>query len=235
MTADITKIKEAQEPVAQEVEDPMKYFKRYSKTLMITAGCRFEAARRLEKKDGVSAVAISILSLYAIAFSLSPYFLDKKILDSLTYLPFASVIISIFIIILTLLEASKKYSVRAELMHQCGKALNELHYELDYLINTNKINSDNFYEIKKSYDKVIKNFPENHEQLDFHYYRVTNHRVFYSPKPKNIVHSFLKWLYKKMEKIWINILHIADSWGFYLSLMIVPVAIVGTQLFLKDI
>ncbi len=68
----------------------------------------------------------------------------------------------------TLLESSKRYTARAESMHQCGKSLNELQYELEYLIETGKIDDEKLYEIKKSYDEITKDFPENHENIDFH-------------------------------------------------------------------
>ncbi len=232
-----------QKNITVQTEKSLEYFKRYSNTLSITAGCRFEASRRLDKKDGVSAVTISTLSLYAISFSLAPYFIDVELVKSLSFLPFVSVIISIFIIILTLLEASKKYSVRAEMMHQCGKALNELHYELDYLINTGNINETRFHQIKESYDKVIKNFPENHEQLDFHYYRVTHPRRFFkkrnvskqtSNKNKYFLFSrLLKWFSRSIEVVRIILWHQIRMWGFYATLMVIPIFIIGAQYYLN--
>ena len=109
------------------------YYKKYAHSLWITKGCRFEASRRLAKKEHNSLFTISILSIYVIAGTLLPVFKANDASQMYTLMPFATVLTSIFIIVLTHLEAGKRYLIRSERMHRCGQELNDIYYELELL------------------------------------------------------------------------------------------------------
>jgi SMODS and SLOG-associating 2TM effector domain family 5 len=186
------------------------YYKNYLNSIRMTSGCRFEASRRLKQKDIASSFTIAWLSLYPIILSVADLIPELKALEYSKYAAFIATVTSIMVLVLSLLEYSRQYSVRANQMLQCGQELNEIYYELDYLIVSGSIDEDSFRMIKSRYDKVIDKYPENHTQKDFHYYRATH--------VKKLKSTWDGRLYI----VWHNSVHVVTQWGFYMVLLAIP-------------
>ena len=192
-----------------------EYYSRYKNSVRITAGCRFEASRRLKSKDSASATTIAILSLYPITLSVADLVPAFKELNYTVYIPFVATVASIVVLVLSLLEYAKQYSVRAAQMQQCGQELNEIYYELDHLIASNLIDPDSFKAIRTRYDNIINKYPENHTQKDFHYYRATHDKKV---RDKGFrAYGYIAW-----HKSW----HLIERWGVYALVVLTPPAIV---------
>ncbi|HVE22668.1 MAG TPA: SLATT domain-containing protein [Acidocella sp.] len=105
-----------------QITDPLQ---RLYANLAITTRCRFNASKRLEKRDTSIGWIIAMASAYTIIVSVIPYFfkLPVYVVDSLTL---AVVGFSIVTLVSSLLVASRKDAVNAEQHHRSALELNEI-------------------------------------------------------------------------------------------------------------
>lgn len=153
------------------------YLDKYLHSLWITKGVSFITSKRLLKKSKISNWTISILSLFVIVIGLIPFIFEIEELKN-KILFIVSIVLSIFILILNNSEASNNYENRAEKFSIRARKLNELYYELEYLINFQLIDNEKFHKIKIHYDEIIKEFSEDTSKLDFEFFRTQNLRKF---------------------------------------------------------
>ena len=146
--------------------------------IWITKGSRFNAARRLNNKYQFSLSSISILSVYGIAI---PFIQNttnnphcQKVNDIYSAI---SVILSVFTLVISLLEGAKNYQIRAEKLHNNAVELSSLSRELEFLV-VSKSGEAEFIqeigEISARYEKLIKQCPENHELEDYTLFMLQN-------------------------------------------------------------
>jgi len=143
-----------------------------------TRGSRYNADRRLKRKSNLSLATISLLSFYVLIISIVSSFSVFNLNNTETgFLTFISIVISIFIIVLSLLEASKEYSIKAERLYTCANEINRLMSELKFaqatITEIDKLEKE-VYKIHNEYQLLIKNVKENHDDIDFDLFRVAN-------------------------------------------------------------
>ena len=97
------------------------------KKIWITKGARFNAHQRLQNRHNWSIASISFLSAYVIAISLlafiPPISLSAK---QNTIVSFSAIVLSLFILVLSLLESSKSYESKGREFHECGRQLSRV-------------------------------------------------------------------------------------------------------------
>lgn len=181
--------------------------------IWITKGSRFNAARRLNNKYQFSLSSISILSVYGIAIPFIQNIVNnpqcQKVNDIYNAI---SVILSVFTLVISLLEGAKNYQLRAEKLHSNAVELSTLNRELEYLIVSKSGKADFIQEIgnvSARYEKLIKDCPENHEPEDYALFMVQNRKDF------NI--SRLTELYTRVKLICL------DYWLYAFVLGIPPI------------
>lgn len=139
-----------------------------------TKGARFNAYRRLIKKHHASVFTVSILSLYNIGLNLVPYSGLQGIV-SISDLSTSSIFISVFILILSLLEFSKGYELKAERLHNNAMELSQFYSELQIVKAENqKLTID----LTERYHTIIKSCPENHSPQDDNKFKTEHPHVF---------------------------------------------------------
>jgi hypothetical protein len=150
--------------------------------IWITKGSRFNAARRLNNKYQFSLSSISILSVYGIAIPFIQNIVSnprcQKVNDIYNAI---SVILSVFTLVISLLEGAKNYQLRAEKLHSNAVELSTLNRELEYLIVSKSASPDFVKEIgniSTRYEQLIKDCPENHEPEDYTLFMVQNRKDF---------------------------------------------------------
>jgi len=156
-----------------------------------TRGCRYNADRRLKRKSSLSLSTISFLSFYVLILSIVSSFsifnLNSK---ESGFISFISIVISIFILVLSLLEASKEYSIKAERLYTCANEINKLMSELKFaqatIKETDKLESE-VHRIHIEYQSLIKNVKENHDDIDYDLFRLA-----YRKSPKKPVTDELR-------------------------------------------
>lgn len=141
--------------------------------LWVLKSSRFNAARRLLLKHRWSTYTITALSLYAITANLmiAYGFTEGVAMSSApraTSLAFVSVVMAITILIISLLESSRQYEVRAEKFHDCGLAINSLYRELRQarVGPSTSLTPEQLSDIRKRYEMVLAKY-ENHEDIDY--------------------------------------------------------------------
>jgi hypothetical protein len=147
-----------------------------------TKGSRFNAARRLNNKYQFSITSISILSIYGIAIPLIQGIDNSSECPKVNGIYIAiSTILSIFTLVLSLLEGSKNYQVRADRLYNNAVKISNLYRELEYLIKCESKSTEfhkKLYEISSKYEELIRECPENHEPEDYALFRVQQRKEF---------------------------------------------------------
>ena len=152
-------------------DEPLKPFAtKLLRSFDFTKGLRFAAHRRLLKKHHLSVLSVSMLSLYVIAASLMPTFIGPLPGKSTNMLAFATIIASIFIIVLSHVAAGQNYYARAERMLKCAQKISELYYELEQRFLSNSLNETLLEKMRNTYAAILSDYSENHDDIDFLYY-----------------------------------------------------------------
>ena len=158
-----------------------EFIKELDYKMWTTRGCRYNADRRLKKKSTLSLATISFLSIYVLVLSLIPFFsLFNLSTNNREYISFFSVVLSIFILVLSLLEASKEYSIKAERLYSCANSINCLMGDLKLALSTIDDNDRLEIEIKRIHDeyhRLINCYKENHESVDFEAFKLEHKKI----------------------------------------------------------
>ena len=187
-------------------------FTKFDKKIWRTIGARFNAYRRLRCRQDMSIFSISILSLYLMV---EPFIPEGTLSTEAEEWRKAIVVLSsVFILILSLLEARKSYELKAERLHNNAMVLNKL-YDLFKIESSD----DEKKKIIRDYHLSIASCPENHEPSDEALFRASHRHEF------NV--GFLK-------AICINVVYFIQTYWLYITLMLLPpLAAFGLWVFSK--
>ncbi len=151
--------------------------------LWSTRGSRFRASERMNTMNKYSLLSMSILSAYLIIFGLlSVYNLFNAKGISANLIPFTITSVSIFLLVFSLFENSKNYSLRAFQFHTCGLEISRLYNELQIFKSYNKEATqdevkDFSQKIHGKYQLVLEKY-ENHSQSNNKIFKL-GHRDYY--------------------------------------------------------
>lgn len=176
------------------------------RSLWITKHSRYNAAYRLKRKNSLSIYSIAILSVYALTITLLEKYGFQVNYGNLYGL--VSIILSVFILVVSLSEAGKNYGVASERLFLCGNEIRDL---LDSLKKYNNKSCEDYAgidDISQKYSHILKTCAENHEKLDFDLHRAEYYEMFDS------MNIFWSIVYKFKY-------HISTYW-FYSCLIILP-------------
>lgn len=140
-----------------------------------TAGCRFNAAKRLEKRDRRMISLSAFTSVYVILLSVLPLFFEvgiviAKILTAIT------IIFSLIILASSLLQYSNNDPVRAEQHHRCALEINALRRQLR---STEVCDMEVLNRYSGTYDGIIQKYGINHLDIDFYKYKLDHPDEYY--------------------------------------------------------
>jgi hypothetical protein len=167
-----------------------------------TKGARFNASRRLLGKHSASQFALAVLSIYAIAASVSTLVLapDKypKLLPAMSA---GTIVASVFILVQSLLESAKNYQLRAYQMLRCGEKLSELYNILSAKRDLGIVSEEEYISAVERYSEILADFSENHSDLDYLLFVAVHRRSGASPQ--------LRWLTAR----WRSFKNLLQMWG----------------------
>lgn len=192
--------------------------------LWSTYKSRFNAAARNRRKNELSTRAVSILSAYVMIFSLITTMLPQFSQGGTSQvILFISSSLSIIILVVSQLEASQNYSLRAHTYHQSGLQIAELYNELRALKTRFAENKGEEFiskveVIAKRYDDILKR-SENHEDIDFAEFRAS--------KPTYDDHKLTDW-----DVRWIHVRLFLGQYLFYYLCISLPPVLFGLFAFL---
>lgn len=131
-----------------------------------TKSARFNAHARLKAKHWLSTTATSILSFYLVVASLIPLVYETSLPSGGSkFLSVISLVISVFLIIITLLESAKNYHGEADRMHKCALEISELYNR--FQAKSLQDADASRVELNDNYSRVLKAYEINHKDIDF--------------------------------------------------------------------
>jgi len=168
--------------------------------LWTTKGARFVAAKRLEKMDSHSRVALTFVTTYLIILSIVPAFLNQFLTVPEALIGLLAAAFSILILVYSLIESSRDFKFRGHLMHECALSVAEQYNRLRQAKELEKATrAKTISEVTREYELILKG-AENHDPLDFRIFQTQNSDYFSiddksesSIKRKRFVTYFLKY------------------------------------------
>lgn len=132
---------------------------------MKTRDARFEASRRMERCDRFSVSCIAFLSLEIIAINI---FQLTGTSDFDKYISAATIFLSVFALVLSLIVNQAQYALKAARYSTCALSIDELCYEINRLLKSDKpITIDEVALLESKYTSIRKESNLNHEQCDY--------------------------------------------------------------------
>ena len=189
---------------------------RWFKKLWETKGARFIAANRLELHDKWSTISISLFSVYIISLNLLVLFPEDKRLpifsdQNITY---STICLSVLIIVISLIFASRNYKLRAHKLHECGRKITGIYDKVSVWKSTNYLPSNSEIErISSEYLDILDKY-ENHNHIDFLLFQSNNLDDYKTIKCKNLF-----WLRTKSQ-------FYLQTTGIYILVILLPVVLI---------
>lgn len=140
-----------------------------------TAGARYNAARRLKRRDLFSTISLSLFSAAGVGLAVIQKIYNPQSGSSLdNYLTGLSVCLSVFLLVISLIEWGAGNSVKADRLHQNAEELSAFWRRLDLVIvglqsqPPTQANPSSAAEYLKEYDEIKEKCGFNHDPLDDH-------------------------------------------------------------------
>jgi hypothetical protein len=146
----------------------------YLKTLRTqawkTMGARYNAARRLKRRELVSTASIAMFSAISVALVIlqKTYALEAgSSLDN--YMTALSTLLALFILVISLVEWGARNGERAAALHGNAEDLNAFQRKIDAklaMANGQQISNETLEELRIEYEALKQRCPYNHEPID---------------------------------------------------------------------
>ncbi len=137
-----------------------------------TKGSRFNAYRRLAKKNSTLKFVTSCSSIHLLAISILQLSNLVTISENQSrWLSFISIIISIIILAYGLYENGKEHGLKSERHHSCGIELDGCYSKLQFIEDNEK---SKVIEIADEYNQITAKYLLNHETIDDLYFKLQN-------------------------------------------------------------
>jgi hypothetical protein len=183
-----------------------------------TSSNRYNAARRLRRREFFATVSFALMSSLtaAIAFIQRVYTTPDSSTDK--YLSTVSASLGIFLLTLSLVEWGAKTGSVAESLHLNAEKLNTFWRKIAFQIGSatpnNPISSIDAQNLGLEYDALKADCRYNHEPIDDSYFRIYHTNVFGAV---GLLRSIFIWLRWQLSSIW----YIALLW-IIISLLTIP-------------
>jgi|SRR6185369_7399464 len=181
-------------------------YEELDRTLWITKHSRYNASHRLKRKNTLSIYSISILSVYVIAITLVAKY-EFQVISTNLY-DYASIVLALFILVISLTEASKNYMVSSERMFVCGNEIRDLLDELKKYAKKSDAECAGLEQLSCKYSSILKSCPENHDTIDFEFHKAQHYADF----------KGMNWYISQ----WYKLKYYLDIYWFYTLLIVLP-------------
>lgn len=147
-----------------------KYVRSLKTQAWKTMGARYNAARRLKRRDRVAAAtvaAFSAISVGVVIVQKTYAFADGSEIDN--FLTALSACIALSILVVSLMEWGAANAVKAEWLHKNAEELNAFQRKLDLIkaqFGQSPCSWSDIDELRSEYESIKERCPYNHEPLD---------------------------------------------------------------------
>lgn len=193
-----------------------------------TKSARLNAYQRLSKTYFLSSYSTSLLSVYVILLSLLQPFKIVTDYEIIKNINFATICVSVTLLVFVLMESSMQYNLKAEKFHDCAKAVSKLFKKFEFIeANTALTEGNKFKKHKKiqnKYDKIIDLY-ENHRPIDYKFFQSNNKLKEYKEDYTLILNqkiklgNFNRW-YIKFKYNHLIFVH------YYIVIFIMPIVLI---------
>ncbi|MDQ0391845.1 SLATT domain-containing protein [Labrys monachus] len=144
-----------------------------------TRGSRFVAQARYRGQNLLSIWSISVLSIYVIALSLVALLFEAELNHiDLKVINAANVVLSVCIIAFSLIEFSRDYLGAAEAMNSSALEIGRLYGEISVRYEDEGISQEEVAEFDRRYSNILEKYPNNHRDMDYRIFQMSNPRQF---------------------------------------------------------
>jgi SMODS and SLOG-associating 2TM effector domain family 5 len=181
------------------MSDELQYYRDLATTMWKTRGARFGAAASLSFKDRIGIGTSAFLSIYMIAWSVASLaFPDYFNSTRGRILNVVSIVSSVALLAITLMEFAFGRSVKAQILHQNALSISGIMRELEMELASASPNIDKLKELALSYERLNFETQINHTTQDYKrwQYSVASSKVFWK-KPLIFLrhHGYRAWLF----------------------------------------
>lgn len=150
----------------------MEYLKDFSDVVYKTMTARFTAYRRMKRNRNASKVAESFFSASIIAISLIALQNHEEHLSDL--ISIVTIILSTFLLVMSLLFSGLDYEKRMDNYHDCGNELDKLYRDMKLILSYGEeISSDEMKakteDFQAKYFDILHKYNLNHTSFDYEY------------------------------------------------------------------
>ena len=150
----------------------MEYLKDFSDVVYKTMTARFTAYRRMKRNRDASKVAESFFSASIIAISLIALQNHEEHLSDL--ISIVTIILSTFLLVMSLLFSGLDYEKRMDNYHDCGNELDKLYRDMKLILSYGEeISSDEMKakteDFQAKYFEILHKYNLNHTSFDYEY------------------------------------------------------------------
>ena len=160
-------------PVVSTVDrlssQPQQAIRELKRKAWITKSSQFAAAKRIEKLNYTSVIAISFIAIFNIASgAISIVFSENLDSEYIKILGLASIVISIYIIFISILVSGRGYDRRSYLLTASANQISELINDINCLVE-DRIDLKNVRNLYSKYNKILFDYEISHEDMDFRF------------------------------------------------------------------
>lgn len=193
-----------------------------------TSGARYNAARRLKRRDLIATFSIAMFSAIGIALAIvQKVYVQKGTSDLDNYITILSACIGLFVLVISLIEWGFSGSVKADALHRNAESLNRHQRKIAQVLATSGEPSDaEVTEIRNAYEAIKDSCPYNHEPVDDELFRAQQRlsdeyrNIDGKPKMSRLAGAWV-WLKDQWSSAWIFLafwlvvvaLLVAMPWG----------------------
>lgn len=150
----------------------MDYLKGFSDVVYKTMAARFTAYRRMKRNRNASKVAESFFSASIIAISLIALQNHEERLSDL--ISIVTIILSTFLLVMSLLFSGLDYEKRMDNYHDCGNELDKLYRDMKLILSYGEeFSSDEMKakteDFQAKYFDILHKYNLNHTSFDYEY------------------------------------------------------------------
>ena len=150
----------------------MEYLKDFSDVVYKTMTARFTAYRRMKRNRNASKVAESFFSASIIAISLIALQNHEEHLSDL--ISIVTIILSTFLLVMSLLFSGLDYEKRMDNYHDCGNELDKLYRDMKLILSYGEeFSSDEMKakteDFQAKYFDILHKYNFNHTSFDYEY------------------------------------------------------------------
>ena len=202
-------------PFLTQQQHPLK--RKYQESWTLVKRARFNASKRLERKQSAGIVTLAIVALYGGLISVFNLMFKHRVgADTRDVLEYVAVVSSWLTLIIGLTEQQKNYGSNARELHDCARDVNDLQKQL---AATPIYNEQQLTPFLAHYRAIMEKCRPNHDDIDFSLAEAS-----VSKDRQHHLQQSGEWnaAAQRRTQIWMRIQTWWNTYSFYLAIAITP-------------